>query len=226
MEYANFIVGAAIALLGLFLAHNLRRQYRLRIAEERIGSYRQLWRILEVATPERLDPAYGKDGIPLKPSEAGSLYIQMTEWYYESGNGMMLTDNTKVMFIKAKKRLASYSVDYDDAGSNSLWQVDGKRRIRELSLLRTQMKLDLDIYGVFYFASRKQATEEGPPDREETELRPHSEETELRDGDLDFLRACGFSPTKWGRLPWYRRWYRRLGRRWSAYGQERETEGP
>jgi hypothetical protein len=215
LEYANFIVGAAIALLGLFLAHNLRRQYRLKIAEERIVSYRNLWRILEIATPERLDPAYGKGRIPLKPSEAGRLYIQMTKWYYESGNGMMLPDNTKVMFIKAKKRLASYSVNYDDADSadsNSPWQVDGQRRMRELSLLRTQMKLDLDIYGVFYFASREQATEEGA-DREETEL---------RDADLDFLRACGFSPTKWGRLPWYRRWYRRLGRRWSAYGQERE----
>jgi hypothetical protein len=52
----------------------------------------------------------------------------------------------------------------------------GGRRMRELSLLRSQMKRDLRIYGRYYF-------------------------DKIDADDKAFLRACGLKPWRW-RRPW------------------------
>ena len=54
MELANLLVGSAIAIIGLYLAHSLRRQQQLKVAEQRIASYQELWKLMEVARPTRL----------------------------------------------------------------------------------------------------------------------------------------------------------------------------
>jgi hypothetical protein len=130
---------------------------------------------MRVARPTRVKPPENKE--PLTPPEATALYDEMTEWYFDSGNGMMLTNATKEMYLNAKERLGLYAAASDPAGAE--WRAAGARRMRELSLLRTQMKPDLSIYGVFYFGK-------------------------LDGQDEAFLEACGFDPNYWGR-PWYQR---------------------
>lgn len=179
----SIAITALITLLGLYLAHNLRRQQRLRIADQRLASYRQLWQQLLVARPSRLDPYDGAG--PLTSTEIQALYAGMTEWYFDDGNGMMLTEPTLRMYLEAKRRLAKSAVAAEAADPD---RDDSERRIQELSLLRTQMKFDVAIYGTFY-------------------------EDALDNSDRDFLRACGLNPSRWARPLWQRAIPRRLIRR-------------
>ncbi len=189
MEVASLVVTSAIALIGLWLAHGLRRQQRLKIAEQRIVAYQKLWRLMEVARPTRLDGTVDKSG-PLSPDEASALYRKMTNWYYDAGNGMLLPNETKVLYLAAKKRLGVYA----DADKSD-WNHEGKRRIQELSLLRTQMKRDLDIYGINYSGA-------------------------LDDEDMAFIREAGLNAEGW--VGAY--WYREKGDRWRAKARGRLTK--
>jgi len=165
MDIAQLAITTAVAFIGFYLVHSFGRQQRLRIAEQRVDAYRKLWAQMLVARPTRLDTSENKS--PLRRAEAAALYGEMTNWYFEAGNGMMLPDDTKEMYLEAKRRLGEYAVGIDEA-------VDaGEGRMRELSLLRSQMKSDLAIYGVFYFDS-------------------------LDVRDKAFLRASGIRPWRWG----------------------------
>lgn len=103
---------------------------------------------------------------------------------------MMLTDATSAMYLEAKKRMGAFAASRADA-EDPRWRKMSERRLRESSLLRTQMKFDLDIYGTFY------------PDS-------------LDPDDEEFVRACGLNPTRWARRwpqrlrLWSRRWPKRL----------------
>jgi hypothetical protein len=194
MEIAALLISSLIAVAGLYLAHSLRRQQTLKIAEERTNAYRKLWELMELARPTRLEAAErdgdlesdGEDGLlgtgPLTRIEASSLYRSMTHWYFQEGNGMLLPDLTKELYLEAKRRLGAYAV-----GGEQDWKREGERRIDELSLLRTQMKSDLAIYGVPYL---------GEPDAE----------------DKAFLRAAHIDPDRWARPPLHQRLAHFLGR--------------
>jgi hypothetical protein len=179
MAIATLAITTTITVVGLYLAHSLRRHQRLKVADQRMTAYSSLWQIMELARPIRLET--WDDAGALRRGEARLLCDQMTTWYYESGNGMVLTNDTKNMYVLAKKKLGRYSIAVDLA-----WEHEGKQLIRDLSLLRTQMKRDLNIYGVFYFGDDR------------------SEEDEA------FLRDVGFNPKTWARPPWYRRIVSRL----------------
>jgi len=172
----------------LYLAHNVRRQQRLKVAELRVEADRELWGHMRVARPTRLEPPESKG--PLTPKEAEGLYGEMTTWYFEGGNGMLLPHDTREMYLTAKSRLGRYATQGDGAAAE-----EGRRRMRELSLLRSQMKSDLDIYGDPYFG--------------------------LRADDGEFIEASGLDRLRWGR-PWYRwasspqYWLGRIGRRRAA----------
>jgi hypothetical protein len=188
MALADLLLGSAITIVGLYLTHSLRRQQRLKVAEQRMASYRELWKLMEVARPTRLE-AWEAAG-PLTPAEARDLYASMTHWYFGAGHGMLLTETTKKLYLQTKASLGRYAV-----GGQPDWQHAGRRAIQELSLLRQQMKLDLDIYGVSYFG-------------------------ELDDEDDKFLRRAGIDPRRWARPPWHRRLAtaarRTLGLHWPA----------
>jgi hypothetical protein len=172
MAVAELVINSVIALVGLYLAYNLRRHQNLKIAEQRIGAYSGLWEIMELAQPTRLKQSGGVR--PLSPTEARTLGEHMTAWYYKSGNGMMLTNDTKEMYVNAKDRLVDYS-----------WRSEtcdfGEQLIHDLSILRTQMKRDLNIYGALYYSK-------------------------LTDADREFLHDAGFGePKTWPPLRWYQR---------------------
>jgi hypothetical protein len=172
MDVVQLVITTALAVIGLYLAHSLTRQQRLKIAEQRIDVYRKLWGEMVVARPSRVDPP--ENWTPLAPTEAAELHKAMTKWYFENGHGMLLPHDTREMYLEAKKRLGEYALQ----DSESDWEAAGKRRMRDLSLLRTQMKSDLRIYGVFYYDS-------------------------LEEADREFIRASDLDPERWSR-PWYR----------------------
>lgn len=170
METAQLVVTSVIALVGLYAANSLRRQQRLKIAEKRISAYRALWEVMEPARITRLDEEGGQG--PITPAEAVGIRKEMIHWYYAGGNGILLTQATKSLYLLACRRLIA-------KGEN-----DGFQRMRELSILRTQMALDLDPFDVVFL-----------PDY----------------SDSEFLSDAGIDPRRWARGPWYKRVMRRSG---------------
>jgi hypothetical protein len=176
MAVATLVASLVIGIIGLYLTHNLRRQQSLRIAEQRLEAYRPLWQLTEVADKSRLNPADPRDRPrPLTREEARTLRSEMVGDYYHSGNGMFLTKTTTELYWVVSTRLAAYARGEDDAAR-------AQRCMEHLSLLRQQMRLDLE-------------TISGRP----TYL------AELSEADQEVLRSAGIrNPKTWG-LPWYRR---------------------
>jgi hypothetical protein len=106
LEVANVVITSVIAAVGLWLAYGLRRQQRLRVAEERLAAYRDLWNLMVVARTGRAkkDTDVHRSG-PLSPPEALKLYDEMNAWYFGSGRGMLLTEQTKDLYLQAMRRL-------------------------------------------------------------------------------------------------------------------------
>jgi hypothetical protein len=88
MDVAELAITSAVAVIGLYLAHSFSRQQRLKIAEQRVEAYRKLWTHMLVARPTRLEPPEQKG--PLTAGEAAGLYGEVTTWYFDGGNGMLL----------------------------------------------------------------------------------------------------------------------------------------
>jgi hypothetical protein len=182
MDVAQLVITTLIALIGLHLAHSYRRQQHLRIAERRLDAYGELWALMEVARPTRVkEVSVDREG-PLTRKEARKLYQEMTHWYFGSGNGLLLPDTTKQLYLKVKARLGVYA-----EGGDSASDEEGTKRIAELGLLREKMRFDLDIYSVPYLPS---------PDQESREL----------------LAAAGIDPEAWGTAPWRNRIAERIRR--------------
>src|SRR5215475_346270 len=156
-------VGAAtlvITAVGLWLAYNYRRQMALKLSETRLEAYSRLWEITGVAAPTRLD-GWGGDGY-LRLDERRELWAAMTDWYYASGGGMLLTAITKEVYLNVKHNLLCEWSKLRPAGLDAEIELglpadykpdDTVTRIlaiRLISLLRTQLKSDLTIYGQTY----------------------------------------------------------------------------
>lgn len=173
---ATLLVGiatACVAVYGARLANSYRRQLDLKTSERRIQAYAALWAMLRVASPSRPEP--------MSEAERNDLFEQVTDWYYTDGNGMLLTDKTRQLYLKAKENLrcsadelfpASLCAEAHrrDFGEHERWRSEISRR--QLSLLRTQMKADLAIYGMVSAGSL------------------HGSEHRL---ERDFLEACGIN---------------------------------
>jgi hypothetical protein len=146
---ATIGLGAA----GLYFANNLRQQTRFRLADARRDAYAKLWELTKIATPTRLD-LLGWEGT-LKKNEREQLYRQTTDWYYEDGNGMLLEEPTRSVYLNAKHNLLCEDDELRPANileslpaRMTSEQKRGCLSIRQISLLRTQMKTDLAIFGV------------------------------------------------------------------------------
>jgi len=173
---ATLLVGiatACVAVYGARLANSYRRQLDLKTSERRIQAYAALWALLRVASPTRSEP--------MSEAERHDLFERVTDWYYTDGNGMVLTDKTRQLYLKTKANLRCSDDELFPAslcaqahrrefGDLERWRSELSRQ--QLSLLRTQMKVDLAIYGKVSAGSLH-----GPEHRLER----------------DFLEACGIN---------------------------------
>lgn len=171
-----------VAITGIYFANSFRRRSKFELAEARRIAYAELWEITGLAAPTRL--SRGVDGL-LTPNERSRLMQEMTNWYYRDGQGMLLSKRTRSMYLSAKTNLTCHDTDLEPEGDKLLALIPGlgssieKRgclSIRQLSLLRTQMKSDLAVYGRVYSKT-------------------------LRDHERRFLREC-IGPTWRWRKPW------------------------
>jgi hypothetical protein len=149
---ATLIVGIAT----VFFAHNYRRQISLQTAQRRIDAYGALWTAMHAARPTRTEIK----GEVISEQERHDLEEQMSAWYFNQGHGMLLTQAARQMYFATKANLVADLDDLQPAIARERIKVQatdakrewerGKLSIRQLSLLRTQMKADLDIYGRLY----------------------------------------------------------------------------
>ncbi len=102
IDIGDLILKIVIALVGFYLAHSLSRQISLRVSEKRLSAYASLWSITGRASPARLHK--GGAG-PLKKEERFTLQEELSAWYYANGNGLLLADSTRTMFLKVKDNL-------------------------------------------------------------------------------------------------------------------------
>lgn len=168
-----------VGVVGLWLAHNYRRQVGLKLAERRIDAYIKLWTLLAVATPVRTTP--------LDPAERTQIHDDMNHWYFTDGNGLYMSTPSRDLFMAVQANLTCPIPNIRPvtlaARLATMADADAERQlgcigIRHISLLRTQLKADVNLHiGVNFY--RK-----------------------LRWIDRDLLRSCGLSP--W-RPPWRRR---------------------
>lgn len=166
MGRMNELIAAAtlvVTAAGLWFAYSYSRQMALKLSETRLESYSRLWEISGVAAPTRLD-GWG-DGGYLLLDERRDLWAAMTDWYYAKGGGMLLTATTKDVYLNVKHNLICESSDLRPAGlaerinetfglltvpEADAKVIRGTLAIRLISLLRTQLKSDLAIYGAIY----------------------------------------------------------------------------
>jgi hypothetical protein len=193
-EWASVIATTLLGIVGVYFSYSYGRQLRLSLASRRLEAYSKLWEATGLAAPTRLDERTGLamtvGGLDrsLTESERRALFEKLTTWYYTDGNGMLLSKLTRNVYLNTKHNLVC-----DDAhlepdrfhawlkktgrighGNSLTWKERGCLSIRQLSLLRTQMKTDLAIYG-----------------------QPYAEH--LARHEKTFLRGCG---VKLWRKPW------------------------
>jgi hypothetical protein len=189
MSDANWlqVVGTAfLGLVGLWLAHNYRRQIRLKLAERQVDAYKELWTMTAVASPER--------ATPLDHAERQKLRDEINRWYFDDGNGILMSTPGRDLLIAFQSNLTcptdsvkpqSLANELATLPDDAAERRRGCTCIRQASLLRTQLKADLNLHvGVNYY-------------------------TGLRQVDRDFLVSCGVSPR---RRPWRRRSWAGRGR--------------
>lgn len=176
-DWPSVAAAAAVGAAGLYLGNSIHRRIRAEIdshvAEKRFGSYAALWAKTKLASPMRTEP--------LSEAERETLFKDLTGWYYEAGNGMLLSQDVRNIYLKAKKNL---TCPVDELQPESLRdrvragdtpdQVRGQASIDQLSILRTSMRADIKIY-----------------------TSPYDEE--LDDEDIAFLVECNVDI---GRSPW------------------------
>jgi hypothetical protein len=173
--WVSIVVTAVLGVAALYFGNSLRRKARAEVeasaAEKRFTAYAALWAKTKIASPMR--------GTPLTEAERDNLYDELTDWYYDEGHGMLLTEQTRNVYLKAKKNLTCPPDELVPASLAEVVRRDGDRgrgqaSIDQLSLLRTAMRADVRIY-----------------------TQPYDEE--LSEDDVAFLEACKIDLTQ---APW------------------------
>ena len=165
-----------LGIVGLWLAHNYRRQIRLKLAERQVDAYMELWKLTSLATPDRQSP--------LDRAERQKLHDAMARWYHADGNGILVSVRTRDLFLAYKSNLVCPASEIKPTvlaeRLTTLSEADAERcrgcvSNRQASILRSQLKNDLVLH-IGYAGYRT----------------PRSE-------DRAFLRSCGLP--QW-RGPW------------------------
>ncbi|TVZ41905.1 hypothetical protein P886_1256 [Alteromonadaceae bacterium 2753L.S.0a.02] len=131
----KLLIGILILIVGLWINRKLHDYRvgleenvgtRVRIAERRLPSYRKLWEITQPTSRAREQA--------LTPQERKELYVALWQWYYEAGNGIFLSNETRELYLDAREALIRESTENSDI-------------IKLFSGLRTAIKNEIGIYG-------------------------------------------------------------------------------
>jgi hypothetical protein len=166
-DLADVAVTLLLGGAGLFFAYSIdrrtRQEVKSKVAEKRFDAYGALWAETKVASPMRKVTGDG----PLSPAERTSLYDRLTDWYYDCGNGMLMSQDTRNIYLAAKEnlicepeRLVPHSLTDSVCGSSDPESVRGWASIRQISLLRTAMRGDVGIFTSPWGESLSQADTE------------------------------------------------------------------
>jgi hypothetical protein len=165
-DWVAIVVTAAVSLAAIYYGNNLRRRTRAeveaKVAEKRLPAYAALWAKTKIASPTR--------STPLTPTERAHLFEGLTDWYYDCGNGMLLTEATRNIYLRAKRNLTCPDAELVPSSLRESVARGGDPErgwatIGQLSLLRTSMRADVEIF-----------------------TQPYDEE--LDEEDVAFLKAC------------------------------------
>ncbi|MGZ8919127.1 MAG: hypothetical protein ACXW0T_12975 [Methylobacter sp.] len=156
VKIADVVVTLILGLIGYYLANSYRRKIALSVAEKRLAAYSALWNRMVIASPVRQSEWMDE---PLTSKERNELFKDFTAWYYENGNGMLLGGGTRTIYLRVKDNLVC-PIDYYEPESirtrlkmmsyEEQEKERGRLSIRQLSLLRSRMKADLEVYGPPY----------------------------------------------------------------------------
>ena len=121
-EYLKLDLAKDLATFESDLAEKI--QVKIEILLPRIESYKSLWALTYTVRPTRTEP--------ITDSEKSQLEKDMTNWYYNLGNGLFLSTEAGKLWRQARRSLTTESDDLIKA---------------KFSSLRTQLKLDTSVYG-------------------------------------------------------------------------------
>lgn len=156
VNIADVVVTLILGVVGLYLVHSYRRQIALSVAEKRLAAYSALWSRMNIASPARLTEWWNE---PLTLEEREKLFNEFTQWYFENGNGMLLGGGTRTMYLRVKDNLVCPIQFFEPESTRTRLETmsheeqeneRGRLSIRQLSLLRSRMKADLEVYGPPY----------------------------------------------------------------------------
>jgi hypothetical protein len=174
-EWLDIVVTAVLGVAALYYGQSLRRRTRAEIeaqvAEKRFAAYAALWAKTKPASPTRRTL--------MTEAERGTLFDELTDWYYDCGHGMLLAEQTRNIYLKAKNNLICGVDELEPASLAEKVATGGdparsSLSVDQLSLLRTSMRGDIQIY-----------------------TEPYDED--LSPNDIAFLEACNVDL---GRPPW------------------------
>jgi hypothetical protein len=149
-DWATVAVTLVLGIAGFVVARNINRDLKLRLAERRLAAYERLWALMRPASP------YSD---PLEEAGRRTLHGNFTDWYYRNGDGMMLEHVSRSVYFEAKDNLirpvGRLTPDESRERLEKLAGAElelqrGLLAQRQLSLLRTQLKSDLTIFGEPY----------------------------------------------------------------------------
>lgn len=149
LSQAAFALGGLLlSAVGLWIAHSFRRQMRLKLTDQLYAAYAALWELTG-----RL-PTFTNQ---LACSEQRrELSRAMGNWYYEGGHGLLMPASTRKLFFVIMQNLVVPANAVLPLGlRRRLLSLPDEQReavltcacIRFLSLLRSQLKEDMAIYG-------------------------------------------------------------------------------
>jgi hypothetical protein len=144
-----------ITIAGLYLAQSVRRRTRAEIeaqvAERRLAAYGALWQETKVVMTMREHAGLG----PPSAADRKGLYDELTAWYFHEGYGMVLSEDTRNIYLTAKENLTSPDEKLKPVvlrerilalPPEQREEARGKASVRQFSLLRTSMRGDLLVF--------------------------------------------------------------------------------
>lgn len=188
----DLVVKVALGVIGLLAVRTYQQHRRLRLAQDRLQPYAALWAATGLM----------RSGVAMTPALARKLESDLREWYYgEHGGALVLPIPTLKMLLLLLEDLRALGKSDPNPDGGKVKSTAARKRVKvAVSLLRTQLKLDLDVYDVDERRQLGHVRENG--------------DTNLPGLRRDVLAAACVNPEHWGRAP-------RLGRQkafhWGHY---------